>query len=90
MDILGADFWIENHYPTTLVKDRHNGEYSGGIWTCWPVLPYEVPVDVYGDQISNMFFWGKFDKSVVGIGNNPDEAIIDLEDKLRKLISKTE
>ena len=84
------EFWLEENYPTTIVYDRHSGEYSGGKWTCWPVLPYEVPVDVYGDSISNMFCWGKFDKSIVGIGDTPQDAMEDLRNKLKLYLEKAQ
>lgn len=88
MDIYDLEFWLENYYPTTIVYDRHSGEYSGGKWTCWPVLPNGVPQDVYGDSISNMFFWNSFEKSVVGIGDTPQDAFEDLRNKLKQVIEE--
>lgn len=88
MDIYDLEIWLEDNYPATIVYDRHSGEYSGGNWTCWPVLPNEIPQDVYGDRLSNMFFWNSFEKSVVGIGDTPQEALEDLRGKLKRVVEE--
>ena len=75
-------FWLEHMYPCTIVKDRYTGAYSGGEWTCWPLYIEEVPDEIEEGDIPCGDFWRDFDKSCVGIGDSPDDAIKDLRIKL--------
>lgn len=75
--------WLDNHYPMTLVCDRYGGSYSGGEYTCWPLPSYRVPYEIDEDDITCMDFWADADKNMIGIGNTPEEAIKDLEDKIK-------
>jgi len=81
--------WLDGHYPTTIVQDRYTGTYSGGKWTCWPLEFYMVPkeIDEYDTECS--CFWDNCDKSVIGFGSTPDEALKDLELKFYKSIFNT-
>jgi hypothetical protein len=70
-------------YPLTVVYDRYSGAYSGGKWTAWNLYPWEVPGGIYGDDCGCSDFWSwDFDEYCIGIGNTPEEAIMDLKTKL--------
>ena len=77
--------WLENHYPLTIVNDRYGGVYSGGEYTAWPLLFYEVPKDIEGDDIAcSSFWWGDTDTSLVGRGDTPRKALNDLVKRMKK------
>lgn len=42
------NFWLETHYPTTIVRDRYNGTYSGAEWLAFPLDYWNVPDEVDG------------------------------------------
>lgn len=81
--------WLNGHYPTTIVQDRYTGVYSGGKWTCWPLEFYMVPKEIDGYDTECSMFWDDCDRSVVGFGSTPDEALKDLELKFYKSIFNT-
>ena len=71
-----------NIWPLTIVYDRYNGVYSGAKWTAWPDYPDTIPEDINSDDVSCDSFWLHADKSSIGIGDTPEEAVRDLERKL--------
>lgn len=75
-------WWLEHQYPCTIIKDRYTGAYSGGEWTCWPCDENKIPKEQRGDDITCMDFWNIVDKSIIGIGNSPQEALGNLVKKL--------
>lgn len=83
------EFWLESHYPTTIVADRYTGVYSGGLFTCWPLDFFNLPDDIEGGDTDCDIFWFRCDKSEVGIGNTPQEAFEDLEKKIKDKLEKT-
>lgn len=82
------EFWLKQHYPTTIVAYRYTGVYSGGKYTCWPLDFWNLPDGIEGGDGECDEFWSKCDKSKVGIGNTPQEAFDDLERKLNDLCNK--
>lgn len=71
----------EEIYPATIIHDRYNGTYSGGKWTAWNKHFEDVPEDINGDDMTCFNFWADY-KGVVGKGNTPNTALIDLKRKL--------
>ncbi len=69
-------------YPLTVVVDRYNGAYSGGKWTAWNMYPECVPYGPFGDDLSCDEFWWDEHPFPIGVGNTPDEAIRDLQEKM--------
>ena len=66
-------------YPLTIVYDRYNGTYSGGIFTAWNLDCEDVPEAISDDDVSCADFWSSAsDGYVVGKGSTPQEAIQNL------------
>lgn len=78
-------YWLERHYPATIVNDRYSGTYSGGEWLAFPLDYWNVPDEVDGGDIECMLFWDTYD-GVVGKGNTPQGA---MEDLIRKMGNDT-
>ena len=68
-------------YPVTIVADRYNGTYSGGIFTAWNCYPKDVPEDIEYDDCSCSEFFRSYDKPY-GVGDTPTKAYKDLRRKL--------
>lgn len=73
-------------YPLTVVMDRYNGTYSGGVFTAWNLDFDEVPWQICSSDTTT---WDIFDdikngcrNIVYGVGNTPDLAVKDLWNKL--------
>lgn len=78
-----SDDALENSiYPLTVVADRYNGVYSGGVFTAWNKYNDELPSAIFGDDTSCMEFWSKNDNILCGRGDTIDSAIADLYGKL--------
>lgn len=78
-------------YPCTIIKDRYNGTYSGGVFTAWNEDCYEIPDEVSGDDTECQDFWysnkikpfNVFGEPLfVGKGRTPQEAYNDLLSKV--------
>ena len=69
-------------YPLVVINDRYGGAYSGAEWTAWEDYPDAIPDAIFGDDDSCFEFWLKANKSNIGLGNTPEEAIADLRQKL--------
>lgn len=74
-------------YPLTIVSDRYSGVYSGSAWTAWNRDPDCVPEEISGGDGECLEYWRseynpKYD--IVGFGNTPDAAILDLHSKIEK------
>jgi len=69
-------------YPLVVINDRYNGVYSGAEWTAWEDYPDAIPDAIFGDDDSCLDFWLEANKSNIGLGNTPEEAIADLRQKL--------
>lgn len=75
---------VDTIWPVTIVKARYRG-YEGGEWLAFNVEYYNVPMSVYGDDISCSTFFEAYDRSnkkknplKIGRGDTPDEAVKDL------------
>lgn len=68
-------------YPLTIVKDRYGGSYSEGWFLAFNLDPDEVPTEIHSDDMTCMDFWNDFN-GIVGKGNTPGEAHLDLSKKL--------
>ena len=76
-----------NIYPLTVVKDRYNGVYSGGVYTAWNMDADEVPIEISCGDTECMSFW--MDNDIpVGIGNTMQDAVNDLAQKLENISHK--
>lgn len=70
-------------YPLTIIRDRYNGVYSGGVYTAWNKYWSDIPDSVAGDDISCCEFWSRT-KTIVGLGLTPNLAEYDLMQKLKE------
>ena len=76
--------WLVQKYPLTIVRDRYNGVYSGGRFTCWPLPYHAIPREADGRDMECQRFWDYYDKSEVGVGNTVEKAVKDLERKFER------
>jgi hypothetical protein len=78
--------WLESNWPSTLVRDRYGGVYSGGQWIAWPLLPADVPVATSGDDVPCLHFWrdAALGDTPVGKGSTPESALKALEALVRR------
>lgn len=67
-------------YPLTIIKDRYNGTYSGGMYLAFNLEYDEIPLDVSGSDMNCANFW-KYTKLIVGKGANIKQAYDDLKEK---------
>lgn len=70
-------------YPITIIKDRYNGTYSGGLWLAFNMTVedlYEKSEGAFDDEdVVCMNFWhNEAQKFIIGKGKTPDEAIVNL------------
>ena len=74
-------------WPITVTIDRYGGGYSKGKFLAFNLLPWQVPEEIDGDDITCMDFWtGEGRKAyTIGKGFTASEAIEDLESQLREL-----
>ncbi len=74
--------------PVTIVKDRYNGEYLGGMWTAWNDYVENIPLDIGSDGVTCGMFWQTYE-GIFGKGDTPEQAYNDLVNKLngKKIIS---
>ena len=80
-------------YPLTIVADRYQGAYSGGLFTAWNKMPDKIPTEIFGEDGTCMDFWGGYadekedggesGKYKIGLGETPSKAIADLISKLK-------
>lgn len=70
-------------YPCTIIEDRYNGVYSGGVWTAWNKYKENVPDEIDDSDVPCANFWYNY-KEIVGLGKTPHKAYKDLEKKLGK------
>ena len=70
--------WDESEWPTTILRDRYGGVYSGGAWTAWPLEPDAVPAEASGDDVRCRRWWKERRKVAeipVGVGDSPQAAL---------------
>lgn len=75
-------------HPVTIVKDRYNGSYSGGMYLAFNLDHYDLPDEIDDGDVDCMNFWVlvKHTNDIVGIGATPNDAFNNL---LKKLESKS-
>ena len=84
-----CQYWLKEHYPLTVISDRYDGTYSGGKYTAWPALYFRIPLEVDGSDNDCDDFWSnEADESFIGFGSTVQEAIDDLEKKLKAKIEE--
>lgn len=82
-----AASWLRHEWPTTIVRDRYGGVYSGGLWTAWALLPQDVPNDVLDEDVPCRRWWVRHRASAqlpVGVGATADEALEQLRGMIRR------
>lgn len=82
------NFPFDEIYPLTIVSDRYTGVYSGGNYTAWNCEPCEIPEEIGDDDVTCSIFWANFDAKLVGFGETPREAALDLYCKIKILRSE--
>lgn len=73
-------------FPVTIVKDRYNGSYSGGMYIAFNLDHYRIPNEVDDGDIECMKYWVwvKNTYQKVGVGSTPNDAYNDLIKKLNQ------
>ena len=87
-DRTSAERWLRTEWPTTILRDRYDGVYSGGRWTAFPIPAEAVPLAVSDQDVPCREFWSKnrADAGVpVGVGATVEEAIRQLKDAVTRL-----
>ena len=75
-------------YPCTIIADRYDGSFSGAPWTAWRLSAWEIPDEVEAGDEECHDWWAKQDKSLIGLGQSPQEAYDDLKQKIQAYIDK--
>ena len=70
-------------YPLTITHDRYNGVYSGGKFIAWRLDADAIPEAQAGGDTECMVFW-EDNTIIVGKGNCPLEAMVNLELQIEK------
>ena len=81
-ECIAPDITLQDVYPITIVYDRYGGSYSGAEWVAYECDPEEVPEEVNGNDTVCSRFW-ETTTIVVGLGNTPTAAWINLHLKVR-------
>ena len=84
--------WLIRQYPLTIIKDRYTslfseGEYEERKWIAFPLRFDEVPMRVNGSDLEQFNFL-EFYGEPFGTGKTPEEAVSELEKKIRALLGK--
>ena len=69
-------------YPLTIISDRYNGCYSGGLFLAFNMDSDIVPSKIHEGDKTCLFFWAETD-ILVGKGDTPEAAIADLVQKMQ-------
>ena len=76
-----ASQWQTQQWPTSIVRDRYGGIYSGGVWVAWPLSPSDLPTEPSDEDVPCRAFWLEHRSAPtvpVGLGDTPDEALSQL------------
>jgi hypothetical protein len=94
----GDDISNIDLYPVTIKADRYYGTYSGGKWQAWycdSSYVDDVLYDSFADDVTCAHFWTEHNRkmkdetevtksiSLVGLGDTPNDALIDLNNKVK-------
>jgi hypothetical protein len=76
-------------YPLTIIQDRYGGVYSGGSFVAFKALAHEISPSASGSDLNCCEFFCET-PIPYGVGETPDEAIIDLKSKLTNRIASNQ
>lgn len=85
---MSAQQWLTRRWPTTILRDRYGGVYSGGEWTAFPLHPQDVPPAVADQDVPCREFWMQQKDGggiPIGVGATPAEALERLETEVARL-----
>ena len=72
-------------YPLTIIRDRYNGVYSGGMYLAFNLEYDEIPQDVSGSDMDCFNFWSRT-RLIVGKGATIKQAYDDLKEKIKEVL----
>ncbi len=80
------DVNILNLYPTYIVEARYSGLYEGGRWVSFPSVNQEktLPEDAFGEDEECLDFWLSDEANIIGRGDTPNAAYIDMLERIKK------
>lgn len=72
--------------PLCIEEDRYGGCYSGAKYLAFNMYPYDVwNLDHDAGDSDCLYFWeNEADEYIIGKGNTPEEALIDLIAQLKE------
>ena len=62
-------------WPITVTTDRYGGCYSDGKFLAFNLLPWQVPEEIDGDDITCMDFWAGEGCKAYTIGKGPTASL---------------
>jgi hypothetical protein len=74
-------------YPVTILSDRYCGTYSKGKFLAFNANEENIPSGIDADDCTCSGFWDEQEsnpKFIIGKGDSPNDAYIDLFKKLKK------
>ena len=69
---------INEIYPLTIIRDRYDGIYSGGMYLAFNLDYDEIPSEISGSDIPCLEWWKENKYILVGKGYDITSAIFDL------------
>lgn len=76
---------ILNLYPLTILSDRYGGTYSGWAYLAFNLHSEDVPIEPSSNDVMCAEFWdGDQNGIIIGRGHTPNEAWIDLHNRILK------
>ena len=73
-------------YPVTIFATRYGGTYEGASWGAAPCDSDALSFLATGDDLEAMDWWCEY-SYIVGKGDRPDDAMLDLLVKLKDLVT---
>jgi len=75
--------YIEKVYPLTIVEDRYNGTYSGGVFLAFPLQYRDMPEEPAANDCDCAAFWNSENELeyLIGKGTNPNDAALNLQNR---------
>jgi hypothetical protein len=80
------DISILDLYPTVITETRYSGVYEGGRWASFPSMDDErmLPEEAFGEDTECIDFWWSEKSLTIGRGETPNEAYMDMLDRIIK------
>jgi len=80
------DIDLRNQYPTYIVQTRYSGVYEGGKWASFPSVNRDKTLneDAFGDDSDCLDFWLSEEANIIGRGNTPNAAYMDMLERIKK------